>query len=64
MRRRAVVIGGTGATGQTLVYQLLKSSEWGKVTIIHRRLLDTKYMNDLNKNELSKLKQYKVNMSQ
>ena len=63
MRRSAVVIGATGATGNTLVHQLLTSNEWGKVTIIHRRELDTSNM-QLTEQELSKLQQHTVNMEQ
>ena len=63
MRRSAVVIGGTGATGTTLVNQLLKSKEWGKITIIHRRELDISQMN-LTMDESSKLTQHIVDMAQ
>eukprot|EP01084_Bolivina_argentea_P221869 375674_1 len=63
LRRRAVVIGATGATGSSLVHQLLTSNEWGKVTIIHRRLLDISKM-DLTQQQQSKLHQHVVNMEQ
>ena len=63
LSRSAVVIGATGATGTPLVQQLLRSNEWGKVTIIHRRLMDVSNM-DLTEKELNKLHQHKVNMEQ
>ena len=63
MRRSAVVIGATGATGTSLVEQLLRSNEWGKVTIIHRRELSTDQM-QLNADQLSKLTQHTVDMEQ
>eukprot|EP01084_Bolivina_argentea_P152688 266309_1 len=63
MQRSAVVIGATGATGRTLVNQLLNSNQWGKVTIIHRRLLDTSSMK-LTQQQQSKLTQHVVDMEQ
>lgn len=63
MRRSAVVIGATGATGTSLVQQLLKSKEWGKVTIIHRRELDVSNM-ELTNEQSAKLRQYTVDMQQ
>lgn len=63
MRRSAVVIGATGATGTCLVEQLLRSSEWGKVTVIHRRPLDISTM-QLDDTQKLKLVQHSVNMEQ
>ena len=36
-RKKAVVIGGTGATGQQLIKQLLKSDKWEQITSIGRK---------------------------
>ena len=35
--KKAVVIGGTGATGQQLIKQLLENDKWGKITSIGRK---------------------------
>ena len=35
--RKAVVIGGTGATGKQLIQQLLNSNNWEQITSIGRR---------------------------
>ncbi|MBC8256568.1 MAG: NAD(P)H-binding protein [Candidatus Marinimicrobia bacterium] len=35
--RKAVVIGGTGATGQQLIKQLLENDKWGQITSIGRK---------------------------
>jgi len=61
MRRSAVVIGATGATGVALVEQLLRSNEWGRVTVIHRRPVDISAMN-LDEDQISKLRQHTVEM--
>jgi nucleoside-diphosphate-sugar epimerase len=37
LNRKAVVIGGTGATGRQLIKQLLKSDNWKQVTSISRK---------------------------
>jgi len=66
-RRRAVVLGATGATGRFIVYHLLKSKEWSRVTVIHRRKLDLdefqKGVGQLTQDELSKLTQHEVDMN-
>ena len=36
-KRKALIIGGTGATGRRVVNQLLDSSDWSMVTSISRR---------------------------
>ena len=38
--RSGIILGATGATGRYLLSHLLKSPEWGKVKIIHRRKID------------------------
>jgi len=35
--KKAVVIGGTGATGQQLIKQLLENDKWGQITSIGRK---------------------------
>lgn len=35
--KKAVVIGGTGATGQQLIKQLLGNDKWGQITSIGRK---------------------------
>jgi len=35
--KKAVVIGGTGATGQMLIKQLLENNRWGQITSIGRK---------------------------
>ena len=35
--KKAVVIGGTGATGQQLIKQLLENDNWGQITSIGRK---------------------------
>jgi len=66
-RRRGVVLGATGATGRFLVYHLLKSKEWSRVTIIHRRKMDIdelqKSIGQLTEEELLKLTQHEVDMN-
>ena len=68
-----MVLGPTGATGKYLVYNLLKSKDYGKVTLIHRRLFDLDnellnhktYKNEnlsLTINERNKLSQHVINM--
>ena len=37
MSKKAIIIGGTGATGRQLISQLLQSDNWDKVTSIARR---------------------------
>ncbi|ETO06172.1 hypothetical protein RFI_31224, partial [Reticulomyxa filosa] len=68
----AVVVGGTGATGQYLVYHLLKSPKWKKVTAFGRRELDiSKMQKDLNikkedeisEEQASKLTQHSIDMT-
>jgi oxidoreductase len=68
----AVVIGGTGATGQSLVYFLLKSPEWSKVTTFGRRDLDlaklpsnvgSKKEEVLTEEQIKKLTQHNIDMS-
>ncbi len=35
--KKAIIIGGTGATGQQLIKQLLENDKWGKITSIGRK---------------------------
>ena len=43
MSKKAIVIGGTGATGRQLIRQLLKSDKWEQITSIGRKpVLDGK----------------------
>ena len=43
MSKKAIIIGGTGATGRQLIRQLLKSEEWEQITSIGRKpVLDGK----------------------
>ena len=37
MRKKAIVIGGTGATGRKLIKQLLINDKWGKITSVGRK---------------------------
>ena len=37
MSKKAIIIGGTGATGRQLIKQLLKSDKWGEITSIGRK---------------------------
>ena len=37
MSKKAIVIGGTGATGRQLIRQLLESDKWGQITSIGRK---------------------------
>ena len=37
MSKKAIVIGGTGATGRQLIRQLLKSDKWEQITSIGRK---------------------------
>lgn len=71
--RSAIVLGPTGATGKYLVYNLLKSKDYSKVTIIHRRLFDIdkellfdeRYKKEqltLTAKERNKLSQHVINM--
>jgi len=66
-RRRGIILGATGATGRFLVYHLLKSKEWSRVTILHRRKVDMdelqKSIGQLTSEELSKLTQHEVDMN-
>ena len=49
MANRAIIIGGTGATGSQLIKQLLKSDSWDKVTSISRKpVLNGEKHNKLN----------------
>jgi len=69
--RSAVVIGGTGATGQYLVYYLLRSPEWSKVTAFTRREISLKDLQtnidvskeqELTEEQLNKLTQHTIDM--
>ena len=53
-KRRAVVIGGTGATGRQVIKKLLDSNSWDKVTSIGRKPV-------LNGNSHSKLNDVLIN---
>ena len=35
--KKAIIIGGTGATGQQLIKQLLENDKWGQITSIGRK---------------------------
>ena len=37
---KAFIVGATGAVGRELVQELIKSSQWGQITVIVRRKLD------------------------
>ncbi|ELR22699.1 HIV1 Tat interactive protein, putative [Acanthamoeba castellanii str. Neff] len=37
---RAIVLGGTGATGRELVRELIESPKWSRITLINRRQAD------------------------
>jgi len=64
--RRGLIIGATGATGQYLLYQLLKSNEWSKITCIHRREIDLSTIENtigkLTDDEKSKLRTHTIDM--
>jgi len=66
-RRRAIILGATGATGRYLTYYLLKSPNWSRVTILHRRKVDMdelqKSIGELTQDELLKLTQHEVDMN-
>jgi len=44
--KKAVVIGGTGATGQQLIKQLLINNKWGQITSIGRKSILNGKIND------------------
>jgi len=65
--RSAVVLGATGATGQYILCYLLRSPQWQKVSIIHRREIDLRAISEktkiaLSEQQKSKLCQHVVEM--
>eukprot|EP01006_Ploeotia_vitrea_P031008 TRINITY_DN63332_c0_g1_i1.p1 TRINITY_DN63332_c0_g1~~TRINITY_DN63332_c0_g1_i1.p1 ORF type:complete len:277 (-),score=31.48 TRINITY_DN63332_c0_g1_i1:82-912(-) len=66
--RTAVVVGATGATGEYLVYHLLSSPHWEKVTTIGRRTLSNTQLQKLGPIDMhtiaSKLEQHIIGLEQ
>jgi len=65
--RSVVILGPTGATGKFILSYFIRSPEWTKITIIHRRLVDLDEISKKSKiafteQQKSKVTQHEVDM--